>query len=311
MMSMQHADIYTDFNGLAKLKNQARQESPEALKEVAKQFESIFLGMVLKSMREASLAKGLMDSDKTKFYQDMYDQQLSVHLSGDHGMGLVDLIVRQLGRDNGANQVKNQTLDDYQQNPFLIFKLSEDKQIEQTSGTEKINLKNIRVLPIETSEQFVNQLWPYAEKAAGQLGVEPKILLAQSALETGWGKFVIKNSERSSFNLFNIKADSHWRGRQVKVQTLEFEQGVAVKKMDGFRSYGSYQESFEDYVSFIKKNPRYQEAMKLTDEPGKYMQALQQAGYATDPHYADKVMKIYNGKTLSGFSSDRLTAMIK
>lgn len=308
MLPVQHADIYTDFNGLAKLKNQARQESPEALKEVAKQFESIFLGMVLKSMREASLGEGIMDSDKTKFYQDMYDQQLSIHLSGDHGIGLADLIIRQLSHDKGVSQDENLTLENYRQNPFPVSRLPEQKQVEQNGETEKINLKDNRDLPIQTSEQFVNQLWPYAEKAAKQLGVEPKVLMAQAALETGWGKSVINSKVRSSFNLFNIKADSSWQGKQVKVSTLEFEQGVAVKKTDGFRSYESYRESFEDYVSFIQNNPRYGEALKHAGEPLKYMQNLQQAGYATDPNYADKVMKILNGRTLSEFSPDRLTA---
>jgi flagellar protein FlgJ len=148
-------------------------------------------------------------------------------------------------------------------------------------------------------------LQPFAEQAAKELGVEPKVIIAQAALETGWGRSLIKNSNGgNSFNVFNIKADKGWQGKQAQVATLEFEDGIAKKVNAGFRAYTSFQESFQDYVSFIKSNPRYDNALKQVGNAEHYMHELQRAGYATDPNYADKVMNIYRGNTLAGSETD-------
>jgi flagellar protein FlgJ len=352
----QNADVYTDFNGLAKLKNQARKESPEALKEVAKQFESIFLNNVLKSMRAAKLADGAMDNDQSKFYNDMYDQQLAVHLSGSPGVGLADLIVKQLSPDKPKNQkqdiedylnksggisrsgsgqahVVNRPITSKAASPVASYK---DGQVEITPyvhDRSPLNnemtaipfhsdvdhtlpkqamgvLKAGHALPIQSAEEFVRRLHPYAEQAAKELGVEPKVILAQAALESGWGHSVIRNGNGgNSFNLFNIKADKAWQGKQVQVATLEFDQGIAKKVNAGFRSYDSFEESFRDYVGFIKNNPRYGDALKKVGNAEQYMRELQRAGYATDPKYADKVMSIYQGNTMSEFEPDVIVAM--
>lgn len=345
MLKVQNADVYTDFNGLAKLKGEARKESPEALKEVAKQFESIFLNNVLKSMRQAKLADGAMDNDQSKFYNDMYDQQLAVHLSGSPGVGLADLIVKQLSHDK-PKQEKQDTEDALNRSggispsgsepahavnrqasgktdsPVASFK---DGQVMLTpyvhdrspleAATElptqsMSGLKTGHVLPIQSADEFVSRLHPLAVQAARELGIEPKVLLAQAALESGWGRSVIKNSHGdNSFNLFNIKADKAWQGKQAQVSTLEFDQGIARKVNAGFRSYDSYEESFRDYVGFIKSNPRYGDALKKVGNAEHYMHELQQAGYATDPKYAAKVMSIYQGKTMAGFEPDVTVAM--
>ena len=174
----------------------------------------------------------------------------------------------------------------------------------------EIPLKNDHALPIQSAEDFVRQLHPYAEQAAKELGVEPKVILAQAALETGWGRSLIKNSNGSnSFNLFNIKADKSWQGKQAQVPTLEFEQGIAKKVNAGFRSYASFQESFQDYVDFIKSNPRYGDALKQAGNGDRYLHELQRAGYATDPNYANKVMSIYHGNTMTGFEPETVVAM--
>jgi flagellar protein FlgJ len=142
------------------------------------------------------------------------------------------------------------------------------------------------------------------------VGVEPKVILAQAALETGWGRSLIKNGNGSnSFNLFNIKADKSWQGKQAQVSTLEFDQGVAKKVNAGFRSYDSFQESFKDYVDFIKSNPRYGDALKKVGNAEQYMHELQRAGYATDPKYANKVMNIYQSSTMTEFEPDIVMAM--
>ncbi|MGZ5029468.1 MAG: flagellar assembly peptidoglycan hydrolase FlgJ [Methylobacter sp.] len=342
----QSADVYTDFNGLAKLKGQARKESPEALKEVAKQFESIFLNNVLKSMREAKLADGAMDNDQSKFYNDMYDQQLAVHLSGSPGVGLADLIVKQLSPDKAKHE--KQDVEDYLNRsggisrsgtvqahavnrpvsgkadnaegqaaitPYIqggdpLSEIAEfpfgTNQAVQASDT----LKDGRAQPIQSPEEFVRRLHPLAVQAASELGVEPKVILAQAALESGWGRAVIHNSNGSnSFNLFNIKADKSWQGKQAQVTTLEFDQGIAKKVHAGFRAYDSFEDSFRDYVDFIKSNPRYADALKKAGNAQQYMHELQRAGYATDPRYVDKVMSIYQGSTMAEFQPDVIMAM--
>ena len=345
MLNVHSADVYTDFNGLANLKNQARKESPEALKEVARQFEAIFLSNVLKGMRDAKLADGIMDNDQSKFYNEMYDQQLAVHLSGKPGVGLADLIVKQLSHDQPDNEKPDNEklgIDDYLNRsastqkilspyPHAVEKQVSNKVDSQvdtdTDGSRiiinayihdssplneitEIPLKNDHARPIQSAEDFVRQLHPYAQQAAKELGVEPKVLLAQAALETGWGRSVIKNSNGSnSFNLFNIKADKAWQGKQAQVSTLEFEQGIAKKVNAGFRSYASYQESFQDYVDFIKSNPRYGDALKQVGNGERYLHELQRAGYATDPGYANKVMSIYHGNTMAEFTPETVVAM--
>jgi peptidoglycan hydrolase FlgJ len=336
MLNVNNADVYTDFNGLANLKAEARKNSPEAMKEVAKQFESIFLNNVLKGMREAKLADSITDNDQSKFYNDMYDQQLAVHLSGKPGVGLADLIVKQLNHDQPDN--KKMGIEDYLNrssssnktvshasrsaekpdnrkddgrinNDLAVFKsyIHDNGQVDTIA---ELPLKDSHSRPIQSAEDFVHKLYPYAAQAAKELGVEPKVLLAQAALETGWGRSVIKNSDgSSSFNLFNIKASKSWYGNQVHVPTLEFEQGVAKKVNAGFRSYASYQESFQDYVNFIKSNPRYGDALKQVANGGRYLHELQQAGYATDPSYANKIMGIYHGNTMAEFTPQTVVAL--
>lgn len=314
MLNVQNANVYTDFSGLAELKNKAREESPDALKEVAKQFESVFVNMVLKSMRDAKLSEGLLDSDQSKFYRDMYDQQLAVHLSGDPGIGLADLIVKQLDQ-NKSGDAEKMVLDDYLNSPVRSIqpKLRPVGMLTETSGRTGRLKSDIKIddhQPIQSSEQFVRRLHRYAEQAAAELGVEPKVILAQAALETGWGKAIISNRDgSSSHNLFNIKAGSSWPGKQTTVATLEFDQGVAKKQMAGFRAYDSFQDSFDDYVRLVKNNPRYSQALKHAEEPERYMLELQRAGYATDPHYADKVMRIYYGEDVTGFEPGVPVAM--
>jgi len=308
MLNVQNADIYTDLNSLAKLKNEAKNKTPEAIKEVAKQFESVFVGMMLKSMRKAKLADGIFDSSQSDFYRDMYDQQLSIHLSGEHGLGLADVIAKQLSPDQSDSVLQDQKIGDYQRQVLIrntsnkVAKPQQDKSIEVLENVQQ-SIDSY----IHSTEDFVNKLRPYAEKAAKKLGVDANVLLSQAALETGWGKSVIKADDgSSSHNLFNIKADRAWHGPQTKVATLEYNAGIAKKEIAGFRSYDSYQESFDDYVNFIKTNPRYATAIKMAQKPERYMHELQQAGYATDPDYADKVMKIYQSKAIAAKGAEVL-----
>lgn len=336
MLNTDTANIYTDFSGLAKLKQGAREQSPEAIKEVAKQFESVFLNMVMKNMRQAKLADGILDSQQSQFYQDMYDQQMAVHLAGKPGIGFADLIAKQLSPKQNREDLKDDELaiDDYlnraagsgtkisenitkpqtvttdtgEQKPLDASGLSSlERSLARLERSQQVmagqwqaleeSLQNSQDQPLTSKQAFVNQLWPHAQQAARALGVDANLLLAQAALETGWGQSVIKNGQgENSFNLFNIKADRSWQGKQAKTMTLEFDGGVAKKEMAGFRAYDSYKDSFDDYVNFIKSNPRYSEALKKAGNAKQYMQELQEAGYATDPRYAEKIMNIYHSQ---------------
>lgn len=341
MLNVDSASVYTDFNSLAKLKQSAREQSPAAIKEVAKQFESLFLSMMMKSMREAKLADGILDSQQSQFYRDMYDQQMAMQLAGKPGIGFADLIAKQLSPKAAeedekdpklaTNEVLNRaagtgSASQPDQHQTIAGNGASDGEPLESSGLNSLerslamlersqnamagqwqNLENELQAAagagggsetLSSKEEFVSQLRPHALEAARALGVDPNLLLAQAALETGWGQAVIKNGHgENSFNLFNIKADKSWQGKQAKALTLEFDGTSARKEMAGFRAYGSYKQSFDDYVNFIKNNPRYSEALKKAGNAGQYIRELQQAGYATDPRYAEKVMSIYHNQS--------------
>ncbi len=331
------ADIYTDFSHLAELKRKSKQGGDAALKEVAKQFEAMFLQMVLKQMRQASPGDPIFDNDRSRFYQEMHDQQLALHLSEGGSIGIADLIVRQLGGQT-ESQAKPRPLSDYRSSTKVSQPASPDISPKVTTRTDKtasslppsaqhqgpamgtgnfaiqqaatknasapsgnsVNSKS--AAQFEGPQHFVRTLLPEAQQAASRIGIDPKLLLAQAALETGWGKKIILHPDgRSSHNLFNIKAGRHWEAERVKVSTLEYMDGIAVRRHADFRSYEDYRQSFEDYAKLIQK-PRYAEALHHSDDPEKYLKALQQAGYATDPDYADKILAIYRRQNLAALT---------
>ncbi len=301
------ASVYNDFSQFSKLKNEAKTDSPAALQKAAKQFEALFLNNILKGMRAGKLAEGAFDSQESETYNQMYDQQLSQHLAGKPGIGLADLIVKQLS-PKGENP-KPQSLEDYLNNPVTMVKTPDGIRFEDENDSDE-TFKNKHSAPIQSAIDFVKQVQPYAQQAAKVLGINPNALIAQAALESGWGNSVIKNADgTSSYNLFNIKADRSWRGKQAQVSALEFDQGIARRISSGFRSYASFQDSFNDYVNFIKNNPRYESALTKASNVGQYMRELQHAGYATDPSYADKVMHIYQSNALNIFSDNPAVAV--
>lgn len=293
-----HADVYTDFQGLARLRAQARQESPEALREAAQQVEALFLQMMLKSMREASSGDGLMDNEQTKMYQGMYDQQLGIELSKGKGLGLAESLVRQLG---GAAAEKPQ-----EAQPFSLpdtrvpAAISAHAANHTARPNAAMTTGTSAVWRPESPQEFVQDLWPHAQRAAEKLGTTPEVLIAQSALETGWGRSVMRHGNgESSHNLFGIKADKHWEGERVYSRTMEFRDGHMQRERAAFRSYDSLEASFNDYVAFLQQNPRYQQALEQAADGVQYVRELQEAGYATDPDYADKIDSIMKGDLLS------------
>ncbi len=263
------------------------EEKQEALKAAAKQFESIFTSMLFKSMRDANTTfeSDLMKSQNQDFYRQMLDEQMASEMSDSGSLGLADMIVAQLGA--GANKDQSEiTMRNAAFDTSLRMPVNSDR-VNQTSA-----IRASRELTFESPQQFVNKLKPYAEKAARALGVDASVIIAQAALETGWGKKVVRNSLGSSNNLFNIKADKRWDGDKVATQTLEVYNGVPVKERADFRSYSSYQESFKDYVHFLNENPRYRVALQHKGDTKSFIHGIHQAGYATDPTYADKVLRV-------------------
>ncbi|MBD3634974.1 MAG: flagellar assembly peptidoglycan hydrolase FlgJ [Methylophaga sp.] len=308
-----------DFHGLNQLRQQAGQgrDEEQTLRQVAGQFESLFVNMMLKSMRQASLAEGLFDSEQSKMYQDMADQQLASDLSMRGGLGLQDVIMRQLGGAryaNSAEAVPGQTfsIDTVTVRPSLGIRVNE-KIIEQireakpqplAEDTEVVET-DMANMPkrFNSPEEFVEKLWPYAERAAEKLGVAPEVILSQAALETGWGKHILADQQGSSFNLFNIKAH-RWDGDTVAKNALEYRDGIALHEQSQFRVYDSYQHSFDDYVRFLQTQPRYSQALQHVGDPNAFIEQLHKAGYATDPQYADKIKRIMNSDTLAQMSLD-------
>jgi len=299
MDAVSNSAVYTDFSALTALKARAGQDAKGSLSEVARQFESLFMGQMLKSMRQASLGEGILDSDQSLFYRDMFDQQLALHLSESGGMGLAAAIERQLGGAEGSPAGHVKGMADYLRQRTLLLQQPSAAPQPGSSGEAGpgTGVTDAAANPADwNSREFVQQLWPWALEAAKQLGLRPQALVAQSALETGWGQHMLRQNDGSpSYNLFNIKADKRWDGDRVAVNSLEYEDGVAVKKRNHFRAYDSLRDSFHDYVAFLKDNPRYREALESVADPGRYFSALQQAGYATDPRYAEKIQAVLEG----------------
>ncbi|MEJ2687580.1 MAG: flagellar assembly peptidoglycan hydrolase FlgJ [Gammaproteobacteria bacterium] len=286
-------DIYLDMTGLAKLHGQAQRDSPKALKQVAQQFEALFVQMMLKSMRSATLAggKGIMDSNQTRFYQGMFDKQIALDISKGKGIGLAKMLEQQLGK----NLPKSTGNTGGTQSPAGVSVSPSAAQAPavwaSANGPES--------KPAASPAQFVASVWPHAQATARKLGVDPKVLVAQAALETGWGKGTIRNPDgSSSHNLFGIKAGGQWQGPSATVTTLEFKHGIPTPQQAAFRAYGSPAASFADYAKFLQSNPRYRHALSQSQDPKAFVQALQQAGYATDPNYARKLLDILHSPTL-------------
>jgi len=391
-----------NYNDLASLNaitrmGDTKEGEAEALKQVARQFESMFVGMMLKSMRDANSVfeeDNPLNSNESKFYRQMFDDQLALSMTQGKGIGLADNIYRQLSKQfdvatpNADGQLERkaamQGLDKQQNNvnnfstlnpsmdlmqfnqgnkvaplntepslqsikanetqvtppvtneslipmpilnqPIVTQPMSATSPqaevtvksiIENATKTHKAEEKNkelesskksdsAQLGPIkktsgfETPQDFVDKLWPIAQKIGAEMGVEPKAIISQAALETGWGKYIIhQGSGQNSHNLFGIKADQRWQGSVANVSTLEYRGGVAAKEMAPFRVYDSYEHSLRDYGEFVKNSDRYSTAVKNGQSIQGYSEGLQNGGYATDPKYAEKIQRIAGGQVLN------------
>jgi flagellar protein FlgJ len=321
---------YNDFQGLAQLKATAKNDPRAALKTVAHQFETQFISMMLKSMRDATPKDGLMDSQQGQTFQGMMDKEVAQKIAAHGGIGLAGMIEQQLRQNTAPAQA------DLKPKAFPLhpahaassaalditpraFKLPERNMALRAfvlpkpgeglalSAADKAQILSPEAKPPvslvasannspkywDSPEAFVNAILPHAEAAAKKLGIPAQVLVAQSALETGWGKHLPTNARGdANYNFFGIKADSSWQGAKQTVNTLEFEGGAMVQRKAAFRAYDSVGASFNDFVQFLHNNPRYSEVLAAKGDPENFARALQKAGYATDPQYADKLIAI-------------------
>ena len=356
---------YSDLNRLNQLKVGKDRDGEENVRKVAQEFESLFLNEMLKSMRAATdvLAEdNPFNSQASKQYQDMHDQQLSVTLSREGGgVGLADVMIRQLTKQKEVNtkpnpfdQVAQTTGAKWASNPnatmateqpgrndvallnqrrlALPGRLAKQEPAAEVAAAPPIAnqaglpqpLVNMEWKPatafaapkeqpltvngvssaqpsspsktrFSSPAEFIAAMLPMAQKAAERLGVEPRFLVAQAALETGWGKSMIRQKDGSnSHNLFGIKATG-WKGDSATVMTTEYVNGKATREKAGFRAYDSFEQSFNDYVRLLENNGRYQKAIQVAGTTGdseRFVNELQRAGYATDPQYARKINQI-------------------
>ena len=296
-----------DLGSINKMREAIASGDESVLQEAAEQFEAIFVQMMLKSMRKAQDALADEDSpfnsQQVKFYRDMHDQQLATDLTAGGGMGLADIIVKQMGQSEDSYLPASVIRSDGNLNSLNRDRVVAVEQAQETVlASESKGVKSAaKDSMFDTPEDFVETLRPYAEQVAEKYGMDAKAIIAQAAVETGWGKFVIHNADgESSHNLFGIKANSKWEGEQAVVDTLEFNSGIPQKQKAAFRSYASLEEAVNDYGRFITTQPRYQQAVEQASDAHSYTRELQSAGYATDPNYASKIMAVYHSDRLNG-----------
>jgi flagellar protein FlgJ len=278
------ASFALDAQALSALQIKAKGAPDKALKQAATQFEAVFMNMLLKSMRDTVPKDGAMESEATRTYTSMMDQQLTQNMAS-KGIGLADLIVKQLSRQMGTagagvTPAATPALD----------KAAALQKLRDTLGAATATDK------APQAQQFVQTMLPYAQAAERSTGIPARHILAQAALESGWGKSEPRASDGTlSHNLFGIKAGRDWTGPVAETTTTEFVNGVAQKVTQRFRAYASYADSFADHARLLTNNPRYRGVLSQGNDAAGFGAALQQAGYATDPRYAEKITRIIQG----------------
>jgi flagellar protein FlgJ len=349
---------FLELNGLNTIRMDAKtgnaEEKKAALQEAAQQFEAIFMQMLLKSMRKAQdvlASDSPFNSETSKSYREMHDQQMAMELSSNGSLGLSELIVRQLGGDdnftpnsvlrNDGNLASQKTLaknyalaketefnalagvtahTNRQSKPFpeathvhgIHLAVTKPEGVSDNTASNNRQLASVNMAATSQLSQqhfnqpkdFVSALTAPAKTVEQKLGVPFAVVIAQAALETGWGQKIIKSEQgQSSNNLFNIKADSRWQGEKINKDTLEFEQGALVKKSAPFRRYDTLTESVNDYINFLSSGERYKSALENSGNVEHFLHGLQKAGYATDPNYATKIMATL--RTVSGLLNNQ------
>ncbi|MEO6423240.1 MAG: flagellar assembly peptidoglycan hydrolase FlgJ [Candidatus Nitrotoga sp.] len=282
------ASLAVSAQSLDKLRMQAKQSPDQALKLVAQQFETVFMNMMLKSMREATPQEGMLDSEQTKMFTGMLDQQLVQSMSS-RGVGLADIMVKQLSQPVRSDVAQSRA-------ESILATPAHFVGVSASYADSVVNsIKNSASQPGPLQQEFVRRMTPHAVQASKETGVPTHLVMGQAALESGWGQREIRLSDGStSFNLFGIKAGGNWNGKVAEVVTTEYQNGIPSKQVAKFRAYSSYSEAFSDYAHLLRDNPRYAQVLQPGQKSPEIAHALQRAGYATDPGYADKLVKVMN-----------------
>jgi flagellar protein FlgJ len=283
-----------DVQAVNGLRAAGKKDGQAGLEAAARQFEALFLNMMLKSMREATPKDSLMDSEQSRLYISMLDQQLSQSMAA-RGVGLAEVMMRQLRHslpsetaqpmDDVASE-RSAPLEQPKQTAPATYQPGQQSQMQQSPAIA-----------------FQERLMPHANEASQTTGIPARFMLGQAALESGWGKRELRGTDGTpSHNLFGIKAGAGWKGPVVEAVTTEYVNGVARKSVEKFRAYPSYADAFRDYANLLRSNPRYAgvlaQAAQGIDAEG-FAHGLQRAGYATDPNYADKLSRIIRSTQLS------------
>ena len=311
--------------GLNRADDRPSSQRQAEIKEVARQFEALLMHTLLKNMRATTSQDGLLDNDQTRLYTSLLDQEIAQVVSR-RGLGLAEVLERQLSKfADPAEALPWQTIRDTapdlpdswnavaapgmaanlavaeanarlsRQRSEAVVPISESKQAPQTEDSSEAQNKGGR----SHVHEFIDAMRPHAANAAIHSGIPAQFLIGHAALESGWGRYQIRNPDgESSHNLFGIKADSSWSGDVAEVMTTEYIGGVPVKRVERFRAYDSYQAAFTDYADFLRSNPRYSRALQATGDARAFASELQSAGYATDPRYADKLTAVINHQLL-------------
>ncbi|MFA9219316.1 MAG: flagellar assembly peptidoglycan hydrolase FlgJ [Sphingomonadaceae bacterium] len=297
-----------DVKDMGSLRQSARAGSPEALKTAATQFEAMFVNMMMKSMRDATPQDGMMDSQQTKMFTTMLDQQTSQSIAK-KGIGLADVLIRQLskttaaqeqalalGSDAGDSATQPAALDASLGGASALLDAARLKRAIEAAGGAGGAVGIDRAAKATQAphvRSFQEKLGAHAEEASKVTGIPAKFMLGQAALESGWGKREIKGRDGSnSHNLFGIKASPDWKGKVVEATTTEYVNGKAQTRVERFRAYASYADSFKDYAKLLSNNPRYEKVLASGGDASSFARGLQKAGYATDPNYAAKLTSI-------------------
>jgi flagellar protein FlgJ len=311
--------------GLNRVDDRASSQRQAEIKEVARQFEALLMHTLLKNMRATTSQDGLLDNDQTRLYTSLLDQEIG-QLVSRRGLGLAEILERQLSKLADPSealpwQAIKETAPDLpdswnavaapgmaanlavaeanarlsRQRSEAVVPVAETKQAPHTEDLSEAQDKDGR----SHVDEFIDAMRPHAANAAKQSGIPVQFLIGHAALESGWGRYQIRNPDgESSHNLFGIKADTSWSGDVAEVMTTEYIGGLPVKSVERFRAYDSYETAFADYADFLRSNPRYTRALQATGDARAFANELQSAGYATDPRYADKLTAVINHRLL-------------
>ncbi|WP_322010968.1 flagellar assembly peptidoglycan hydrolase FlgJ [Paraburkholderia sp. J12] len=305
-----------DVQGFDAMRAAASASPQQGVKMAAKQFDAVFTQMMLKSMREATPEDGPLDSRDSAQFTSMLDQQLSQQMSN-KGIGVANAMIKQLMRSMGGqgadgaggtggigdalSGLAGQGGGGSAGNLAMLNALGRAYGNASANGALTRGAgygPNSDLVPAGNSgdasvDAFVGKLANAAQQASSSTGIPARFIIGQAALESGWGKREIKKADGStSHNVFGIKATKDWVGKTVSTVTTEYVDGAPHRVVEKFRAYDSYEDAMADYAGMLKNNPRYASVINSSHSAEGFAQGMQRAGYATDPHYARKLISI-------------------